>query len=182
MNTEATVAAVARSEDHRFSKEVVPEIRLLAGIGIEGDAHAGAHVKHRSRVQRNAEQPNLRQIHLIEAELLEALADKGFALAPAQIGENITTHGIDLPALPLGARLRIGADACVEVTGLRTPCAQIENFQPGLLKAVTGRDAAGKPVLKSGIMGIVRAGGTVRAGDRITVEMPSGTHEPLKPV
>jgi MOSC domain-containing protein YiiM len=182
LNGEPTVVAVACAAEHDFSKRTVPAICLLEGIGVEGDAHAGAHVKHRSRLAKNAAAPNLRQVHLIQSELFDELRGFGFDVVPAQIGENITTRGIDLPALPLGTVLRIGPDARVQLTGLRTPCGQIDDFQPGLLKAVIARDAEGRPVLKSGVMGVVVAGGAVRPGDTITVELPTEPFQSLGPV
>jgi len=174
----AQVVAVARDGAHRFSKRATREITLLEGLGVEGDAHAGVTVKHRSRVAADPTQPNLRQVHLIQAELFAELAGQGFAVGPSELGENITTTGIDLLALPVGAVLRIGA-AAIEVTGLRNPCAQIERFRPGLLAAVLGRDPEGRLVRKAGIMGVVRAGGVVRPGDAIAVALPPLPHRAL---
>ncbi|MGX1786403.1 MOSC domain-containing protein [Bosea sp. NPDC055332] len=177
-----TIVAVARDQGHRFSKPILPAIRLLAGLGIEGDAHCGETVKHRSRVAVDPTQPNLRQIHLIHGELFDELATGGFSIRPGDTGENVTTRGIDLLALPTGTRLRLGADALVEITGLRNPCVQIETFQPGLLKAVLGRDPDGKLIRKAGIMGIVLAGGEVRPGDSIAVSLPALPHRALERV
>lgn len=176
------VLAVARDGAHRFGKPVVPEIVLRAGLGVEGDAHAGVTVKHRSRVARDPTQPNLRQLHLIQAELFDELAAQGFAIAPGEMGENVATRGLDLLALPRGTLLRLGADALVEVTGLRNPCAQLDAFRPGLMRAVLGRDAAGGLVRKAGIMAVVRAGGPVRAGDAVQVALPAAPHHALAPV
>lgn len=178
----AEIVAVARDDGHRFSKPLLPAIRLLAGLGVEGDAHCGETVKHRSRVAVDPTQPNLRQVHLIHAELFEELADRGFSLRPGDMGENITTRGIDLLGLPAGTRLRLGPDALVEITGLRNPCAQIEAFRPGLLKAVLGRDADGQLIRKAGIMGIVLEGGEVRPGDTIDVSLPALPHRALERV
>ena len=177
-----TIVAVARDEGHRFSKPLLPAIRLLAGLGVEGDAHCGKTVKHRSRVAVDPTQPNLRQVHLIHAELFEELAGKGFSLRPGDMGENVTTRGLDLLALPAGTRLRLGSEALVEVTGLRNPCVQIEAFQPGLLKAVLGRDANGHLVRKAGIMAIVLEDGEVRPGDSIVVTLPALPHRALERV
>jgi MOSC domain-containing protein YiiM len=157
-------------------------IRLVAGLGVEGDAHAGETVKHRSRVARDPSQPNLRQVHLIHAELFDELDAAGFAVAPGRMGENVTTRGVDLLALPVGARLRLGAEAAVEVTGLRNPCAQLEGIQPGLMAATLDRDADGNLIRKAGIMAVVLAGGEVRPGDPIAVELPTGAHRRLAPV
>lgn len=178
----ATVLAVSLSSGHTFSKPNAAGIRLVAGLGVEGDAHSGETVKHRSRVARDPNQPNLRQVHLIHAELLTELGDSGFAVAPGDMGENVTTTGLDLLALPTGARLRLGPEAILEVTGLRNPCAQLDNFRPGLMQAVLDRDAEGNLVRKAGIMGVVVRGGAVRAGDAIVVEMPEGERRPLAPV
>jgi MOSC domain-containing protein YiiM len=176
------VIAVAADGAHRFAKQAMPTITLLAGLGVQGDAHAGVTVKHRSRVARNPAQPNLRQLHLIHAELFDELAGQGFAVAPAELGENVTTRGIDLLALPRGTRLHLGESAIVEVTGLRNPCHQIDDWQPGLMAALLGRDAAGGLVRKSGVMAVVLAGGVLRPGDPIRSVLPPAPHEALAPV
>ena len=176
------VTAVSRSAEHHFSKENAPAIRLLAGLGVEGDAHAGVTVKHRSRVAADPTQPNLRQVHLIHAELHDELRAAGFEVDAGALGENITTRGVDLLALPTGTRLHLGQATVVELTGLRNPCAQIENFQAGLLARVLDHDAAGHLVRKAGVMGVVLAGGEVRAGDRVHVERPPAPHRPLERV
>jgi hypothetical protein len=168
----ATVVAVARSAGHTFSKSLQPSIYLVAGLGVEGDAHQGVTVKHRSRVARDPTQPNLRQVHLIHSELHDELAAAGFTVAPGDLGENITTRDIDLLGLSRGARLQIGKDAVVEITGLRNPCAQLDRFQSGLLSAVLGRDEHGRLIRKSGVMGIVVESGEVRAGDVIQPLLP----------
>jgi MOSC domain-containing protein YiiM len=173
------VIAVARDGEHRFSKETATAIKIVAGLGVEGDAHQGRLVKHRSRVKVDPNQPNLRQVHLIHAELFDELDLKGFRVQPAALGENITTQGIDLLALPRGTLLRIGDEAVLEVTGLRNPCRQIEQFQPGLLAAVAERRADGRLIRKTGIMTVARRSGTVRPGDPIGVELPSLPHVPL---
>lgn len=170
----AKVVAVSLSPRHKFSKPNALSIRLLEGLGIEGDAHSGATVKHRSRVAKAPHEPNLRQVHFMHEELFAELAAQGFQVAPGEMGENVTTRGIDLLNLPQGARLHLGDSAIVEITGLRNPCMQIDRFQKGLMQAVLGRDADGSLVRKSGVMGIVIAGGDVRAGDAIRVEMPAG--------
>lgn len=177
-----TVVAVCVSPTHSFGKRVVESVRLLAGLGVEGDAHAGETVKHRSRVAADPTQPNLRQVHLIHAELHDELRAAGFDVTAGQMGENVTTRGVDLLGLPVGARLRLGADAVVEITGLRNPCSQLDAFRPGLLAAVLDRDAAGGVVRKSGVMGVVRAGGVVRPGDAIEVELPPPPHRRLERV
>ncbi len=178
----STVIAVARSPMHTMSKPVAASIWLLAGLGVEGDAHQGERVKHRSRVARDPTQPNLRQIHLVHAELFEELRAAGFEIAPGQMGENVTTSGLDLLALPTGTRLHLGDAAIVEVTGLRNPCAQLDRIQPGLMKATLDRDADGNLIRKAGIMGIVIEGGEVAPGDPIAVELPPQPHTPLAPV
>jgi MOSC domain-containing protein YiiM len=173
------VTAVSRSEAHSVSKRNRGSIRLLAGLGVEGDAHMGATVKHRSRVARDPTQPNLRQVHLIHAELHDELRAAGFDVAPGRMGENVTTRGLDLLALPTGARLRLGASAVVEVTGLRNPCIQLDGIQHGLMEATLDRDSDGRLIRKAGVMGTVVAGGAVSAGDAIGVELPP---EPLLPL
>ncbi|WP_420100558.1 MOSC domain-containing protein [Bosea sp. (in: a-proteobacteria)] len=178
----AMVISVSAAKGHRFSKPVLGAISLLKGLGVAGDAHCGETVKHRSRVAIDPTQPNLRQVHLLHAELLEELNAAGFGVAPGDMGENVLTRGIDLLGLPTGARLRLGETACVEITGLRNPCAQIDAFRPGLLKAVLVRDGEGRIIRKAGVMGIVLEGGEVRPGDPITVTLPSGTHRPLERV
>ena len=170
--TDGRVTAVSRSATHTMAKMKVPAIRLLEGLGVEGDAHAGTTVKHRSRVRQDPSQPNLRQVHLIHAELHEELRGKGFDLVPGQMGENITTLGIDLLALPQGALLHIGEEAVVEVTGLRNPCMQLDGLQTGLMGAVLDRNEQGALVRKAGIMGIVARSGEVKSGDAIVVQLP----------
>ncbi|WP_276354457.1 MOSC domain-containing protein [Cohnella caldifontis] len=168
----ASVESVSLSVTHSFSKFSQDRIFLIEGIGAEGDAHAGKTVQHRSRVAADPSRPNLRQVHLIHSELFEELGTRGFTVSAGQMGENITTRGIDLLALPAGTRLEIGNAAVVEITGLRNPCAQLDRFQPGLMSAVLDRDDNGELVRKAGVMGIVIAGGEVRPGDRIRVRLP----------
>jgi hypothetical protein len=176
------VLAVHLSSRHTFHKASQLVIRLLAGEGVEGDAHSGPTVKHRSRVARTPNAPNLRQVHLIHSELHDELRALGFAVAPGEMGENITTQGVDLLGLPTGARLRLGASAVVEVTGLRNPCVQLDSFKRGLMKATLARDPHGKLVRKAGVMGVVLVGGEVRPHDQICVERPAAPHRPLEPV
>jgi MOSC domain-containing protein YiiM len=176
------VTAVSRSGEYTFSKPNAGSITLVAGLGVDGDAHQGETVKHRSRMARDPSQPNLRQVHLIHSELHDELRAAGFEVEPGQIGENVTTRGIDLLALPTGTRLLLGDEAVVEVTGLRNPCLQLDNFQRGLQKAVLDRDEHGNLVRKSGIMSIVLTGGEVRPGDTIRVELPAQPHSALQPV
>lgn len=176
------VTAVSRDAAHRFSKSNQAVIRLLAGLGVEGDAHLGETVQHLSRIRRNPSQPNLRQIHLLHAELHDELRAAGFAVSAGQMGENVTTRGIGLLGLPTGTRLHLGETAVVEVTGLRNPCVQLDRFQRGLMAAVLGRDAAGRLIRKAGIMAIVLAGGEVRPGDPIRITLPPVPHRPLEPV
>ncbi|MGW6943490.1 MOSC domain-containing protein [Streptomyces xanthophaeus] len=178
----AQVAAVSSNGVYSFTKPTRESITLLAGLGVEGDVHAGVTVKHRSRVAQDPTQPNLRQVHLIHRELFEEVADAGFSVEPGQLGENVTTEGIDLLGLPTGTLLRFGEEALVEVTGLRNPCLQIDAFQHGLLKQVVSRDEAGELIRKAGIMGVVREGGTIRPGDPITVTLPPTPHVPLERV
>ncbi|MGR7023447.1 MOSC domain-containing protein [Geodermatophilus sp. URMC 62] len=157
-------------------------MHLVEGLGVAGDAHAGATVQHRSRVAADPTRPNLRQVHLIGAELLAELAGLGLAVGPGGLDENVLTTGVDLLALPRGTVLRLGDDAAVEVTGLRNPCAQIDRFRPGVLRAVVGRDAGGAVVRRAGVMAVVLRSGEVRAGDAVRVELPAGPPAPLLPV
>jgi MOSC domain-containing protein YiiM len=176
------VVAVARDDAHRFSKPTRESITLIAGHGVEGDAHAGATVKHRSRVARDPATPNLRQVHLIHEELFAQMAPRGHGIEPGALGENITTSGVDLLSLPRGTRLAIGDDAVVEVTGLRNPCSQINGLSKGLMKELVHVDDHGDTVRLAGIMSIVVAGGVVRPDDGIRVILPSGEHRPLQAV
>ncbi|HEY9372146.1 MOSC domain-containing protein [Streptomyces sp.] len=177
-----TVTTVSSNGVYSFTKPNRGSITLLAGLGVEGDVHAGETVKHRSRVAKDPTVPNLRQVHLIHEELFDEVAGNGFTVAPGDLGENVSTRGIDLLGLPTGTRLHLGDEAVVEVTGLRNPCAQIDNYQHGLLKQVLGRDENGQIVRKAGIMSIVLAGGVVRPGDPIRVELPEEPHRPLEKV
>jgi hypothetical protein len=179
---EPGVVAVTRGKSHGPGKETVPSIRLLAGFGVEGDVHAGETVKHRSRVRRDATQPNLRQVHLIHSELHDELRTRGFEVRPGEMGENVTTAAIDLLGLPRGARLRLGDEAVIEVTGLRNPCKQLDGLAPGLMNATLDRDAGGGLIRKAGVMAIVVEGGQVRVGDALIVELPPEPHAPLEPV
>lgn len=176
------VTAVSRSASHTMVKPNHESIHLLCGLGVEGDAHLGETVKHRSRVRRDPSQPNLRQVHLIHEELYDELREAGFTVVPGQMGENVTTRGVDLLGLPSGTLLHLGDGAVVEVTGLRNPCVQLNALQPGLMAAALGRDQQGGLVRKSGIMSIVLADGDVRPGDSIRVELPPEPHGPLEPV
>ena len=177
-----SVIAVHRSDSHSFSKFAEESIELVAGLGVRGDAHAGVTIQHRSRIARDANQHNLRQVHLLHAELFDELIDAGFALWPGELGENVTTRGLDLLSLPVGSRLTLGEHAVVELTGLRNPCSQIDRFHNGLMAAVLNRDAEGKVVRKTGVMGIVLAGGIVCPGDPIQVLLPALPHQLLQPV
>ncbi len=173
------ITSVSRAPRHVFSKAPQTSIRLLAGLGVEGDAHMGATVKHRWRKAQDPLLPNLCQVHLIAAELHEELVARGFTVGAGLMGENVTTRGLNLLSLPRGTRLRLGASAIVEVTGLREPCRQLDKFQPGLMAAVLERSAAGALIRRCGIMAIVAVGGEVRAGDSIQVTMPPEPHLPL---
>jgi len=179
---DGTVVAVSKSGTHTFSKSNMEKIVLLAGLGVEGDAHLGETVKHRSRVKRDPSQPNLRQVHLIHAELHDELNSSGFHVSAGQMGENITTRGLDLLGLPTGTKLHLGSTAVVEVTGLRNPCYQLDDFQDGLMKACVYKDEDGNIIRKAGVMSIVLAGGEVSMGGTIRVELPAEPHEALQVV
>ena len=176
------VTAVSQSPDHSFCKQNQNQIVLLAGLGVQGDAHMGETVKHRSRVRKDPTQPNLRQVHLMHAEFHDELNASGFHVAAGDLGENITTRGLHLLSLPTGTRLHVGNTAVIEVTGLRNPCEQLNGFQDGLMNACVYKDDDGNIIRKAGIMSIVLVGGEVRAGDSIRVELPSDPHRPLQVV
>jgi MOSC domain-containing protein YiiM len=178
----AVVTAVSRDGRHRFSKHPADSIRLLVGLGVEGDAHSGRTVQHLSRKRWDPSKPNLRQVHLIHAELHDELAEQGFALTPGDMGENVTTRGVDLLGLPTGTTLRLGTDAVVEITGLRNPCVQLDRFADGLMAAVLDRAEDGSVIRKAGVMGVVLAEGEVRVGDPVTIQLPDGPHRPLSTV
>jgi MOSC domain-containing protein YiiM len=175
------VVAVCVAKGHHFSKPLSQNIRLLAGLGVEGDAHMGAKVQHLSRVRKNPDEPNLRQVHLIHTELFDEVRAKGFDVKPGDLGENVTTEGIDLLGLSAGTRLHLGSEVVIEVTGLRNPCHQIDDFQKGLLHATLDKSGP-HLVRKTGVMSVVLVGGDVRPGDSIRVEAPQGPHRPLLPV
>jgi MOSC domain-containing protein YiiM len=182
LNGAASVVAVSIDGAHRFSKVNQPCIRLLAGLGVEGDAHLGVTVQHQTRVRSDPTQPNLRQVHLLHVELFDELRERGFELVPGELGENVTTRGLNLLGLPTGARLRLGGTAVVEVTGLRNPCRQMNVHQAGLMAAALDRDGDGNLIRKAGVMGVVLAGGDVRPGDSIIVDLPRLPHSALMPV
>ena len=172
----ATVVSVHRSRGHHFSKDEALHITLIEGHGVEGDAHCGVTVKHRSRVAKDPFSPNLRQVHLMHDELFDELRAKGFDVMPGAMGENITTHGIDLLCLPEGTELHVGDQAIIKLTGLRNPCAQIDKFKRGLMAAVLGKTSDGKLIRKSGVMGIVLSGGVIATGHAIRVKLPALPH------
>ena len=177
---DAIVTAVSRSAEHNFSKQNQPSITLIEGLGVQGDAHAGKTIKHLYLLKKDPSRPNLRQVHLIQTELFDELLEKGFTVKAGELGENINTRGINLLGLPTGTRLLIGNSVVIELTALRNPCVQIDHFQKGLLKAVIDRDEDGKVIHKTGVMGIVVAGGKVMPEDSIRVELPGEPHQPLE--
>lgn len=175
------VLAVSLSNTHTFSKKNINRIKLVEGFGVEGDAHFGSTVKHRSRVAQNPNQPNLRQVHFIQSELFDELHDR-FDINPGQLGENITTRGINLLELPTDTILHVGEEAIVKITGLRNPCPQIDHFKPGLLQAVLDKDSEGNLIRKAGIMGIVLKSGEVSPEDSISIQLPSKPYRKLERV
>ncbi len=181
MTSSPRVVAVHRAQDHEFSKQTVESIALLAGLGVEGDAHMGARVKHRSRVAKDPTQPNLRQVHLIASELLDEVNAKGYEVSPGDLGENITTAGLDLISLPVGTSIRIG-DTVLALTGLRNPCPQIKTFGEGLQGEMLDHDENGKLVRKTGVMAVVLRGGDVASGDEILVAAPAGDPVPMEKI
>lgn len=180
--TGARVVGVAAGAVHAFSKQPLPSITLIEGLGVEGDAHAGTTVQHLSRIRRDPTQPNLRQVHLIPIEVLEDVALSGFDVPPGAMGENVTTRGVDLLGLPVGTVLELGDEAVVRLTGLRNPCAQIDDYRRGLLKEMLGRDEDGDVVRRAGVMAVVLRGGDVRPGDAIGLRQPAGERRRLQPV
>ena len=179
---EGIVRGLASDDRHRFSKVPQERITLVEGLGVEGDAHAGRTVQHRSRVAADPDQPNLRQVHLLQTDFADEARDLGYRLGPGDLGENVLTSGVDLLGLPRDTLLHLGPRAVVRVTGLRNPCRQIDRFRAGLLRVAVGRDEAGRVVRKAGVMGVVVAGGTVAVGDSIRVVPPTGRHYRLEPV
>jgi MOSC domain-containing protein YiiM len=177
----AVVIAVSRSASHTLVKPTAESIRLVAGLGVEGDAHLGERVRHRSRVRRDPTEPNRRQVHVIHGELHDELRAAGFDVQAGQMGENVTTRGVDLLALPTGTRLRLGGSAVIEITGTRNPCKQLDGIQPGLMAATLDRDADGTLIRKAGVMGVVLEGGEVRPGDAVALELPARPHRALEP-
>jgi len=182
VSSDPRIVSVSRDARHGFSKGPVPLITLVAGQGVEGDAHAGVTVQHRSRVAVDPSQPNLRQVHLLHAELIDELRGKGFRVDPGTLGENITTRGLDLLGLPRGTRLKLGRKAEIEITGLRNPCKQLDKFQHGLTAAVLDRAPDGSLIRRCGIMAIVVKGGDVHEQDPIKVVLPRAPHVALEPV
>ncbi len=178
----AHIAALACDAEHRFSKELRDSVVLLAGRGVQGDAHAGVLVQHLSRQKKDPRAANLRQVHLIHGELLDELAGRGFAIGPGQLGENVLTRGIDLLGLSTGTRLRLGGDALVEITGLRNPCHQLNAIAAGLMEATLDRAADGSLIRKCGVMAVVVSGGEVRTGDPVKLDSMPRAHQPLQPV
>ncbi len=174
-----SVISVNKSPTHQLSKVPCPSIRLIVDFGVEGDAHAGKTVKHRSRVANDPNQPNLRQVHLIARELFDEMVSSGFDLHPGQMGENITTQGVDLLRLSRGCRLMIGSEAVIEITGLRNPCHQLNGLLPNLMQALVYTDEQGNVIRKAGIMGIVVQAGIISPGDKILIHKPPGRHIPL---
>ncbi len=181
-DSQPRVVGVGRSPKHGPAKPRQESIRLLRGLGVEGDAHLGERVQHLSRKRADPALPNLRQVHLIGIALYERLRGEGFDVAPGDMGENVTTRGVALLALPTGTRLRLGAGAVVALSGLRNPCRQLDGVQPGLMAATLDRDEGGGLIRLAGVMATVVEGGPVRAGDSIEIELPAGPQQPLATV
>ena len=176
------VLAVAARDGHGLGKTPCWAIKLVAGEGVEGDAHRGVTVKHRSRVAKDPSQPSLRQVHLIHAELLDELASKGFEVTAGQLGENILTHRIDLLALPAGTHMVFPSGAQLKITGLRNPCHQINGHTPGLMDALLDKADDGSLIRKGGVMAVVLEGGLVSVNDDVKIVFPSEPWQSLKPV
>ena len=176
----ASVIALASDTGHNFSKITKPVITLVAGFGVQGDAHAGKTVQHLSDKKKNPQAPNLRQVHLIHSELFDELAEQGIDVQPGQMGENIVTRGIDLLGLAEGTQLKFPSGAVIQITGLRSPCKKLNTIHPNLLKAVVEKRADGSVQMKSGVMSIVLESGDIHAGDGIQIVVPKGEHKPLQ--
>jgi hypothetical protein len=164
---EGYVHSVSASPRHGFSKLVRESITLIKGHGVDGDAHAGAFVKHRYLARWRPRMANERQVHLINQALFEELFSEGFNVQPGNLGENVTTRGIDLLRLPLGTMLALGPTAAVELRGLRTPCVLVDRFRKGLLKALVRKGE--QPRFRAGVMGVVREGGILFPGNPVKV-------------
>ena len=177
-----SVVSVSKSSTHAFSKEPTAEISLIAGEGVEGDAHRGVTVKHRSRVKADPTQLNLRQVHLIHQELFDELRPKGFEVSPGAMGENITTQGIDLLSLPRHTLLKIGPAAALQMTSLRNPCTQLDDYRTGLMSALIDKDSDGNLIRTAGVMAIVVTGGKVKPHDAIAVVLPAMPYQKLERV
>jgi len=182
MQASPFILGVFASRSHKFSKPGRDAVTLIEGLGIEGDSHFGATVQHIYDARRDPARPNARQVHLIQAELLDEVNAKGFRVQPGDLGENVSTRGIDLLCLPARTRLTLGPDAVIELTGLRNPCFQIDKFQKGLLAVVNNKAPGGGTIRRAGVMSVVLQGGVVRPDDSITVELPAGPHEKLAPI
>ncbi len=176
------VASLSASPEYTFTKSTPNRVRLIEGIGVEGDIHSGETVKHRSRVRADPTQPNLRQVHLITSELLAELGEEGFDVSPGRLGENLLTEGLDLLALPTGTRLEVGESAVLEMTGVRNPCVQLNDVGEGLMRRLVDRAEDGSLIRKAGAMAIVAAGGEIAVGDSIRVVLPPEPHLPLEKV
>lgn len=176
------VTSLHCDSEHNFSKPPVLEAMFLAGVGIEGDAHSGATTQHLSRQKKDASRPNLRQVHLVASELHEELRSDGFDVPFGAFGENLTTSGLDLGALPAGSTLRLGDEVILSLTGFRDPCSQIDKFQAGLRSAVSFKPETGPQLFRNGVMSVVVRGGTVRVGDTIKVALPPEPHQPMQKV
>jgi MOSC domain-containing protein YiiM len=176
------VKSVSARGGHGLGKHVCAEIEVIAGQGVKGDAHCGVTVKHRSRVAKDPSQPNLRQVHLIHAELLDELATRGFSVGPGELGENVLTRGVDLLALSAGTKMLFPSGAVLQITGLRNPCVQINGHSPGLMNALLDRADDGSLIRKGGVMAIVLSAGHICAGDSVTFLSSDGPHQSLEPV
>ena len=175
----AKVIAVSRKATHKFSKNNQLAIDLVAGFGVSGDAHYGQTVQHRYDKKKDPNRPNLRQVHLIQSELFDWVANKGYAIAPGDLGENITTRGIDLLALPLGTRLKLGESAIVELTGLRHPCKLINSLGQNLMDVMKDSTPKGEMRPKAGVMSVVIESGKIMPDDEVVVFLPNGPFVPL---
>ncbi|WP_322596991.1 MOSC domain-containing protein [Bradyrhizobium sp. SEMIA] len=122
--------------------------------------------------------PNLRQVHLIPSELFAALLEAGFPIGARDLGENISTVGLDLERMPLGTLIELGRTAIVELAGLRTPCVLVDRFRAGVKRHVLSSEKTG-PSFRCGVLGIVRFGGPVAPGDTVRARLQSSSFRAL---
>ncbi|SFH13142.1 hypothetical protein SAMN05660649_03999 [Desulfotomaculum arcticum] len=140
------VVAVCTSPKKGMRKKNIGTGRLIEEHGFEGDAHAG---------------PWHRQVSLLALESVQKMRDAGLDVNPGDFAENITTVGVDLVALPIGTRVKIGAEALGEVTQIGKECHT---------RCAIYHQAGDCVMPKEGIFIKVLKGGAVKVGDEVRVE------------